>query len=66
MLTTVWPPFLLAEELASIDGMYGWRLTLGVGIGGNRPDDFVVDGLPARVLGRRIDHDLEVYAEESG
>jgi alkanesulfonate monooxygenase SsuD/methylene tetrahydromethanopterin reductase-like flavin-dependent oxidoreductase (luciferase family) len=61
MLTTVWPPVLLAKELASINAMSGGRLTLGVGIGGNRPDDFVVDGLPARGLGRRIDHDLETY-----
>jgi alkanesulfonate monooxygenase SsuD/methylene tetrahydromethanopterin reductase-like flavin-dependent oxidoreductase (luciferase family) len=61
MLTTVWPPVLLAKELASIDGMSGGRLTLGVGIGGDRPDDFVVDGLPAQGLGTRIDSDLEVY-----
>jgi len=61
MLATVWPPVLLAKELASVDGMSGGRLTLGVGIGGNRPDDFVVDGLPAQGLGKRIDNDLEVY-----
>ena len=42
MLTTVWPGALLAKELAGIDGMSGGRLTLGVGIGGDRPDDFVV------------------------
>jgi alkanesulfonate monooxygenase SsuD/methylene tetrahydromethanopterin reductase-like flavin-dependent oxidoreductase (luciferase family) len=61
MLTTVWPGALLAKELAGIDGMSGGRLTLGVGIGGDRPDDFVADGLPPRALGKRIDHDLEVY-----
>jgi alkanesulfonate monooxygenase SsuD/methylene tetrahydromethanopterin reductase-like flavin-dependent oxidoreductase (luciferase family) len=61
MLATVWPPYLLAKELANIDGMSGGRLTIGVGIGGNRPDDFVVDGLPAHGLGKRIDHDLDVY-----
>jgi alkanesulfonate monooxygenase SsuD/methylene tetrahydromethanopterin reductase-like flavin-dependent oxidoreductase (luciferase family) len=61
MLTTVWPAVLLAKELASIDAMSGGRLTLGVGIGGDRPDDFVVGGLPPRGLGRRIDDDLETY-----
>ncbi|QIQ05874.1 LLM class flavin-dependent oxidoreductase [Streptomyces liangshanensis] len=61
MLTTVWPPVLLAKELAGIDGMSGGRLTLGVGIGGNRPDDFVVDGLPPEGLGGRMDRDLETY-----
>ena len=61
MLTTVWPALLLAKELAGIDAMSGGRLTLGVGIGGNRADDFVVDGLPPRHLGKRMDADLEVY-----
>ena len=63
MLNTVWPATLLAKELAGIDGMSGGRLTLGVGIGGDRPDDFVVDGLPPHGLGKRIDDDLEVYRE---
>src|ERR1700744_1389676 len=61
MLATVWPPVLFAKELASIDAMSGGRLTLGLGIGGDRPDDFVVEGLPARGLGKRIDSDLETY-----
>jgi alkanesulfonate monooxygenase SsuD/methylene tetrahydromethanopterin reductase-like flavin-dependent oxidoreductase (luciferase family) len=61
MLTTVWPPVLLAKELAAIDGMSGNRLTLGLGIGGNRPDDFVVEGLPPRGLGKRVDRDLDIY-----
>lgn len=60
LLGTVWPPVLLAKEIAGIDGVSGGRLTLGLGIGG-RPDDFTVDGLPAKGLGKRIDHDLEVY-----
>ena len=61
MLATVWPPVLLAKELASIDAMSGGRLTLGLGIGGNRADDFVVEGFPARGLGKRFDSDLDVY-----
>lgn len=61
LLATVWPPTLLAKTLAGIDGMSGGRLTVGIGIGGNRPDDFVVDGRPPSKLGARIDHDLEVY-----
>jgi alkanesulfonate monooxygenase SsuD/methylene tetrahydromethanopterin reductase-like flavin-dependent oxidoreductase (luciferase family) len=60
LLGPVWPPVLLAKEIANIDGISGGRLTLGLGIGG-RPDDFVVDGLPAKALGNRIDNDLEVY-----
>jgi alkanesulfonate monooxygenase SsuD/methylene tetrahydromethanopterin reductase-like flavin-dependent oxidoreductase (luciferase family) len=62
LIAPVWPPVLLAKELAGIDGVSGGRLTIGLGIGG-RPDDFVVDGLPASGLGKRFDHDLEVYRE---
>lgn len=60
LIGTVWPPVMLAKELAGIDGVSGGRLTLGIGIGA-RPDDFVVDGLPNTGLGKRIDGDLEVY-----
>lgn len=63
MLATTWPPTLLAKTLAGIDGVSGGRLTVGIGIGGDRPDDFVVDGLPSTGLGKRIDHDLEVYRD---
>jgi alkanesulfonate monooxygenase SsuD/methylene tetrahydromethanopterin reductase-like flavin-dependent oxidoreductase (luciferase family) len=63
LLAPVWPATLLAKELAGIDGVSGGRLTLGLGIGGNRPDDFVVDGLPATGLGKRMDHNLEVYRD---
>jgi alkanesulfonate monooxygenase SsuD/methylene tetrahydromethanopterin reductase-like flavin-dependent oxidoreductase (luciferase family) len=60
LLATVWPPAILAKEVANIDGISGGRLSLGLGIGG-RPDDFVVDGMGPRGLGRRLDHDLEVF-----
>jgi alkanesulfonate monooxygenase SsuD/methylene tetrahydromethanopterin reductase-like flavin-dependent oxidoreductase (luciferase family) len=60
LLATVWPATLLAKELAGIDGVSGGRLTVGVGIG-IRPDDFVVDGLGPKGLGKRIDRDLETY-----
>ena len=60
LLAPVWPPQLLAKEVAGIDGVSGGRLTLGIGIGG-REDDFVVDGFGPRGLGKRLDHDLEIY-----
>jgi alkanesulfonate monooxygenase SsuD/methylene tetrahydromethanopterin reductase-like flavin-dependent oxidoreductase (luciferase family) len=61
MLSTVWPAPLLAKELAGIDAMSGGRLTLGLGIGGNRADDFVAEGLPPRGLGRRMNSDLDTF-----
>lgn len=62
LLGPVWPPVLLAKEIAGIDGISGGRLTLGVGIGG-RADDFVADGHGKRDRGKRFDRDLEVYRD---
>ena len=60
LIAPVWPPVLVAKETASIDGVSGGRLTLGIGLGG-REDDFVVEGLGPRGVGKRLDHDLEIY-----
>jgi alkanesulfonate monooxygenase SsuD/methylene tetrahydromethanopterin reductase-like flavin-dependent oxidoreductase (luciferase family) len=62
LIGVVWPPVLLAKEAAGIDGVSGGRLTLGLGLGG-RADDFVVEGAGPRGLGRRFDHDLQVYRD---
>jgi alkanesulfonate monooxygenase SsuD/methylene tetrahydromethanopterin reductase-like flavin-dependent oxidoreductase (luciferase family) len=61
MLATVWPSVLLAKELAGIAGISGNRLTLGLGLGGDRPDDYVVESLPPKGLGRRMESDLATY-----
>lgn len=60
LLGPPWPATLLAKEIAGIDGASGGRLTLGLGLG-NRDDDFTVDGLPMKGLGKRMDADLETY-----
>jgi alkanesulfonate monooxygenase SsuD/methylene tetrahydromethanopterin reductase-like flavin-dependent oxidoreductase (luciferase family) len=62
LLATVWPPALLAKEIAGIDGISGGRLTLGVGVGG-RADDFVADGHGMEGRGKRFDWDLDTYRE---
>ena len=62
LLATVWPPALLAKEIAGIDGISGGRLTLGVGVGG-RADDFVADGHGMEGRGKRFDGDLDTYRE---
>jgi alkanesulfonate monooxygenase SsuD/methylene tetrahydromethanopterin reductase-like flavin-dependent oxidoreductase (luciferase family) len=62
MLAPVWPPALLAKEIASINGIANGRLTLGVGVGG-RDDDFVADGHPMEGRGKRFDRDLDIYHE---
>ena len=60
LLAPVWPAGLLAKGVASIDGVSGGRLTLGLGLGG-RPDDFVAEGRGPKGLGKRFDADLETY-----
>ena len=60
LLATVWPPALLAKEIAGIDGISGGRLTLGVGVGG-RADDFVAEGYGMDGRGQRFDQDLDIY-----
>jgi alkanesulfonate monooxygenase SsuD/methylene tetrahydromethanopterin reductase-like flavin-dependent oxidoreductase (luciferase family) len=60
VLGPVWPATLLAKEIASIDGVSGGRLTLGISVA-IREDDFVVEGLSPRGRGRRFDQDLETY-----
>ena len=60
LIAPSWPASLLAKELAGIDGLSGGRLTIGLGLGG-RPDDFPVDSLPVRGLGKRMDADLAAY-----
>ncbi|GAB6902012.1 LLM class flavin-dependent oxidoreductase [Kineosporia succinea] len=60
LLATTWPAALLAKEAASIDGVSGGRLTLGLGVG-VREDDFVVPGHGPRGRGARMDRDLRTY-----
>ncbi|MEV0408216.1 LLM class flavin-dependent oxidoreductase [Actinoallomurus sp. NPDC050550] len=60
LIAPVWPPALLAKEIAGIDGISGGRLTLGIGTGG-RPDDFVVKDLGPQGRGKRLDHNLAIY-----
>ncbi|TQM01744.1 LLM class flavin-dependent oxidoreductase [Pseudonocardia kunmingensis] len=60
LLATTWPGALLAKEAASIDGVSGGRLTLGIGVG-IREDDFVVPGHGPRDRGARMDRDLATY-----
>ncbi|WP_436852145.1 LLM class flavin-dependent oxidoreductase [Nocardiopsis dassonvillei] len=60
LLATTWPGALLAKEAASIDGVSGGRLTLGIGVG-IREDDFVVPGHGPRGRGARMDRDLATY-----
>lgn len=60
LLAPTWPAALLAKEIASIDGVSGGRLTLGVGVG-SLEEEFVTPGLGLAGRGKRLDEDLETY-----
>ncbi|WP_410611158.1 LLM class flavin-dependent oxidoreductase [Amycolatopsis sp. lyj-109] len=62
LVAPVWPPVLLAKEIAGIQGVSSGRLTLGLGVGG-RQEDFVVEGAGPRGLGKRMDEALEVFRD---
>jgi alkanesulfonate monooxygenase SsuD/methylene tetrahydromethanopterin reductase-like flavin-dependent oxidoreductase (luciferase family) len=62
LLAPTWPGALLAKEIASIDGVSGGRLTLGVGAGGSE-DEFTSAGHGFGGRGARFESDLATYRE---
>ncbi|MFI6040206.1 LLM class flavin-dependent oxidoreductase [Nocardia sp. NPDC051321] len=65
LLAPAWPSALLAKEIASIDGISGGRLTLGIGVG-SREDEFTVPGHGLHGRGARLAVDLATYRDVWG
>ncbi|MEM7095982.1 MAG: LLM class flavin-dependent oxidoreductase [Actinomycetota bacterium] len=59
-LVPLYPPALLAKQVAMLDVVSGGRFELGVGIGGEFPAEFDAVGVPVRERGRRTDEALEI------
>ncbi|HEY1517946.1 MAG TPA: LLM class flavin-dependent oxidoreductase [Solirubrobacteraceae bacterium] len=78
MLLALRPPAWAAKQIQTIDALSGGRLTVGVGVGGEYPEEFEAAGvavdkrgkrvdealavLPDLLLGRRVDYDGEALA----
>jgi probable F420-dependent oxidoreductase len=55
LLLPLYPPAIVAKQIADLDGATGGRLILGVGIGGEYPQEFRACGVPIEERGRRTD-----------
>lgn len=53
-----YPPAVAAKQLADIDRASGGRLVVGVGAGGEHPDDFAAAGVPVEQRGGRLDESV--------
>ena len=59
-LIPLYPPALLAKQVASLDNVSGGRFHLGVGVGGEFAKEFEACGVPVKERGARTDESLEV------
>ena len=59
-LVPLYPPALLAKLGAALDVASGGRYTMGVGVGGEFPNEFEACGVPVKQRGSRTDDALEV------
>jgi alkanesulfonate monooxygenase SsuD/methylene tetrahydromethanopterin reductase-like flavin-dependent oxidoreductase (luciferase family) len=55
LLLPLYPPAIVAKQVADLDRATGGRLILGVGVGGEYPQEFRACGVPVQERGRRTD-----------
>jgi len=55
MLLALRPSEMAAHQIASVDALSGGRLVLGVGVGGECPQEFTASGVPIEERGRQLD-----------
>lgn len=55
-----YPPAVAAKQLADIDRVSRGRLIVGVGSGGEYPDDFAAAGVPMHERGERLDESISL------
>jgi probable F420-dependent oxidoreductase len=55
LLLPLYPPAIVAKQIADIDRYSGGRVTLGIGVGGEYEQEFRACGVPIKERGRRTD-----------
>jgi probable F420-dependent oxidoreductase len=63
MLLALRPPAWAAKQIQTIDALSGGRLMLGVGVGGEYPEEFEAAGVPVERRGKRVDEGLAVLPD---
>ena len=63
LLVGLRPPAWTAKQLVTLDALAPGRLRLGVGVGGEFPEEFTAAGVPLARRGRRVDETLEVLPD---
>lgn len=63
MLLALRPPAWAAKQIQTIDTLSGERLTVGVGVGGEYPEEFEAAGVPVDQRGKRLDEALSVLPD---
>ncbi|HEY7107074.1 MAG TPA: LLM class flavin-dependent oxidoreductase [Acidimicrobiia bacterium] len=55
LLLPLYPPAIVAKQIADLDRVTGGRVVLGIGVGGEYPGEFRACGIPVEERGRRTD-----------
>lgn len=63
MLLGLRPPAWAAKQIQSIDALSGGRLVVGIGVGGEYPEEFEAAGVDVGRRGRRVDETLALLPD---
>ena len=60
LLLPLYPPALLAKQIADLDNASGGRVVLGIGVGGEYESDFAAVGVPLSQRGSRANESIDL------